>query len=501
MILGIDLGTTNSSVAFLNNDNIPEVIINEKGSRLTPSILYFRNESEVVVGDTATVAGSLEEDRVIRNIKRKIGDNYNVEVFSREYSPSEISSLILRKIKSYSESYLSQELEDVVITVPAYFNHRHRAATKRAGELAGFKSIKIINEPTAALLAYNTINKKNETIVVIDIGGGTFDITIMKNYDGIQKVIATGGDLNLGGIDFDEIIIEIVLKEILNNNNLDIRNDLIAMNQLRLSSKKAKEDLSYLDSTSIVIPYLALTENGPIHLKYELKKIDFERKSKKLLTKIIKIIEDTFNNNKIDFKIIDKVIFIGGTTRIPFIKNEIIKYFSDKMNKKKEDLLPKVTLNPDEAVCLGAAIYGGILEGRINDLEFFDAISHYLGIEEDDGKFAPLIHKNEPYPLVRNKTFTTVFDNQDFIKINILQKRDLDDVNKNLLGYFYLDNLMKMKAGEPDIDVQFSIDRNGILNVSAFDLNSGISKEISINDFTISNEFKNKRRGSKLKVL
>jgi len=501
MIIGIDLGTTNSSSAFLNEDNIAEVIINEKGNRITPSIVYFRKKDEVVVGETATITSSLEEDKIIRNIKRKMGENYRVSIFSRDYSPSEISSLILKKIKKYSEIYLKQEIKDSVITVPAYFNHRQRAATKRAGEIAGFENIKIINEPTAALLAYNIHNTKDENIVVIDIGGGTFDITIMENKKGFQKVLATGGDINLGGIDFDEKIIDSIIKDFYLNNNIDLRNDLLAMNQLRLTTKKAKEDLSFLDSTSIIIPYITITENGPLHLRYELTRENFKNISEELIEKIINIIDNTFNQNNIDFNWIDKVLFIGGTTRIPFLRESILNFFKTKTNKNENDLLPDIKINPDEAVSIGAAIYGGIIEGRIKDIEFFDAISHFLGIEEDNGNFVPLINKNENYPLSKNKTFTTIHDNQEFIKIKVIQKRELDSKDLNELGYFFLDDLPKMKAGEPDIEVEFNIDKNGILNVSAFELETGIKKEVVIKDFSETKDFSNERRGKNINVL
>ena len=501
MIIGIDLGTTNSSSAFLNEDNITEVIINEKGNRLTPSIVYFRKKDEAVVGETATITSSLEEDKIIRNIKRKMGENYRVSIFSRDYSPSEISSIILKKIKKYSEIYLKQEIKDSVITVPAYFNHRQRAATKRAGEIAGFENIKIINEPTAALLAYNIHNTKDENIVVIDIGGGTFDITIMENKKGFQKVLATGGDVNLGGIDFDEKIIDSIIKDFYLNNNIDLRNDLLAMNQLRLTTKKAKEDLSFLDSTSIIIPYITITENGPLHLRYELTRENFKKITTELIEKIINIIDNTFNQNNIDFDWIDKVLFIGGTTRIPFLRESILKFFKSKTNKDETDLLPDIKINPDEAVSIGAAIYGGIIEGRIQDIEFFDAISHYLGIEEDNGNFVPLINKNENYPLTKTKTFTTIHDNQEFIKIKVIQKRELDSEDSNELGYFFLDDLPKMKAGEPDIEVEFNIDKNGILNVSAFELETGSKKEVVIKDFSETKDFSNERRGKNINVL
>ena len=502
MILGIDLGTTNSSSAYLNDENKPEVIINEKGQRLTPSVVYFRSSKEVVVGENAATSSSLEEEKIVRNIKRRMGENFRVRVFEREFTPSEISSLILKKIKMYSEEYLSREIEDAVITVPAYFTHRQRAATKRAGEIAGFKKINIINEPTAALLAYSYLNREalEDRVAVIDIGGGTFDITIMENNRGTLKVLATGGDTHLGGIDFDERIVNLLIENFKIANNFDLNNDPIALNQLYISARKAKEDLSTLESTMIVIPYITITEKGPLHLRYELKRSEFEKISHDLIKKIMRIIGKTFYENSIDYKSIKKVLFVGGSTRIPFLKEKIIKHFEEKTGKNRKDFLPSVIINPDEAVCMGAAVYGGIVEGRIEDIEFYDVVSYYLGVEEENGRFVPVINKNETYPLVKTKVFTTVFDNQEYIKIKVLQKREIEEEPFEL-GYFYLDDLPKMKAGVPNIDVEFAIDKSGILKVVALDLETGKIKDLIINDFEKTNEFKSERRGKNIIVL
>ncbi len=504
MIVGIDLGTTNSLSSYFNeNEGRAEVIINEKGKRLTPSIVYFRNLNEVVVGEAALINSALEEERTVENIKRKMGEDYRVRVLEREFSPSEISSLILKKIKKYSEEYLSDKIENAVITVPAYFTHRQRAATKRAGEIAGFKEIRIINEPTAALLAYNFLKKESndrEHTVVIDIGGGTFDITIMENDNGVQNVLAIGGDTHIGGIDFDEKIRDRLIELFLNENKFDLRNDPIAMNQLLISSRKAKEDLSSLNSTNIVIPYITITKNGPLHLRYELTIDEFKKISEDIVKKILNIIEKTFIDNKIDFEIIDKLLFVGGSTRINFLREAIMKFFEDKTGKSRESLIPKLSYNPDEIVSLGAAVYGGILENKIKDIEFNDAVSYYLGIEEEDGKFTPVINKNERYPLVRRKVFTTVYDNQEFLKIKVLQKRELESEPIEL-GYFYLEDLPKEKAGVPSIDVEFAIDKSGILRVVALDLDTGTVKDIVIRDFEKSDEFEQERRGKNIVVL
>ncbi len=503
MILGIDLGTTNSSSAFLNDESKPEVIINEKGQRLTPSVVFFKNLNEVVVGENAAINNPLEDEKIIKNIKRRMGENYRAKVLGREFTPSEISSLILKKIKKYSEEFLSEKITDTVITVPAYFNHKQRAATKRAGEIAGFERINIINEPTSALLAYNFINiekEKNSVVVVVDIGGGTFDITIMESKDGVQKVLATGGDIRLGGIDFDEKIVELLIKNFKSANDFDLRNDPIALNQLYISSRKAKEDLSTLENTTIVIPYITISEKGPLHLKYELTRKEFELISKDIVERILSIIEKTFNENNISYKLIDKILFVGGSTRIPFLRERIIRFFENKTEKSREYLLPKAKINPDEVVSMGAAIYGGIIEGKVKDMEFFDVVSYYLGIEEESGNFVPVINKNETYPLVKTKVFTTVYDNQEYIKIKILQKRELEE-EANELGYFYLENLPKVEAGTPNIDVEFAIDKSGILKVVALDLDSGKVNDIIIEDFERTNDFIDERRGKNIIVL
>ncbi len=496
MILGIDLGTTHSLCAYINRDDKPEIIINERGDRLTPSVVYFKSHKEAIVGESAYGFGSLNSDNFIENIKRKMGSTFRAVIAGREFTPTEISSIILRKIKSYAEQFLNTNIKDIVISVPAYFSHLQRSATKNAAEIAGFNVLKIINEPTAAALAYNLFNDKDENILVFDLGGGTLDITLLEYKNRVQRVIATAGDIHLGGVDFDNIIVDFLIKHLKKRFNVDISNEPISLYQIKNVAKKAKEDLSSIDSVEINVPYVAITEKGPVHLRYSLSSTDFEKMSLPILTRIKMILENIFKANNISPDWVSKIIFVGGSTRIPFVRKLVLDFFANFIDEPHR-LLPKITINPDEAVALGAAIYAGILEGKLKEIEFYDVVSHYLGIENDNGDFVPILEPNTPYNTEKDMIFEVSKEsNNDFIKVHILQSDNKYGKGELLsLGYFYFDNPKELE----EIDIIFYVDKHGILHVKAIDLEEGFSKEISIRDFYFENDEK-QNRGSKIKI-
>ncbi len=496
MILGIDLGTTNSLSAIVNEDGQPEVLINERGRRLTPSAVYFKSPKEAIVGESAISASGINPENLILNIKRKMGTQYRANILKREFTPSEISSLILKKIKNYSEHYLNNSVEKAIITVPAYFNHMQRAATKRAAEIANLDVVKILNEPTAAALSYNLFKNGDDNILVLDLGGGTLDITLIEYKDKVQKVIGLGGNSHLGGVDFDKIIEQLVLDEFLKSNNIDLTNDLIALNQVRSVSQKAKEELSTLENTSIVIPYISFGEKGPVHLRAEVSREEFENLSKDIVSKIIEHIEETFERAGLTPSWVTKLIFVGGSSRIPIVRKKVIDYLREKGGKFE---LPETPVNPEEAVAVGAAIYGGMLEGKIKEIKFFDVISHYFGIEDDDGLFVPILEPNSTYPIEISKVFTTVSESREFIKVHILQSKDREGKDELVsLGYFFFEDI---SPDNQDIDIIFRVDEDGILKVKAMDLKEGSFKEIEIRDFYSNDEFKNEKRGKEIKVI
>ncbi len=501
MIIGIDFGTTNSLSAYINDSLTPEVIINEHGKRLTPSVVYFKSINEAFVGELAYSKRGLDFENTVFNVKRKIGKDFKYIVYGRDYTPLEVSSLILKKIKSYSEAFLKKEVRDAVLTVPAYFSYKERAAVKRAAEIAGLNVLKIINEPTASALAYNVFDGKDKRLAVIDLGGGTLDVTIIDYKDRVQRVLALGGDTNLGGFDFDRAIAQMLIDEFKSLYDVSIEDDPLAVNELYRASKKAKEDLSFLDSITITIPYITITKKGPLHLKREIIRDEFQAITSELTERIVLKVEETFEKSNISPSSIDNLLFVGGATRIPVVRERIVEFFK-KHGFEDNGVVYSSLVNPDEAVAIGAAVYAGMLEGRINDIEIFDITSYYLGIEDDDGKFVPIVSSGETYPLERAKVFTTVKDNQEFIKVKVLQSEDeKGEKGTNTIGYFYLEGIPPQKAGEPDIDVVFIIDKNGILNVKAVELDEGNYREIKIYDFHTTEDFRNQKRGSGIKVF
>ncbi|NLU48848.1 MAG: Hsp70 family protein [Syntrophomonadaceae bacterium] len=497
MIVGIDLGTTNSLVAFINGEGKPEIVINERGSRLTPSVVYFKNDQEVLVGELARSQMVLKADRTVSCIKRHMGSDYQVFISQRGYTPVEISALILRKLVQYAREYLGQEIEAAVITVPAYFNDNQRQATFLAGELAGLKVLKLLNEPTAAALAYGIRSEKKENILVLDIGGGTFDITLMEGEKGIYRVIGTGGSTTLGGTDFDNRLAQYILTTFYEMTGVDLTADKVALQQVQVNAERVKVDLSTVNESSVLIPYITMGEAGPLHLNQVVSRAAFHKICTDLFVEIRSLILQTLAKAGVEERWVDVVVLAGGASRMPGFRDMVSEMFGHAEIK--------TDINPDEVVALGAAIEAGMLAGAVEHIEFYDVTSHTLGIEDNLGEFVPLIPANTSYPVVQSKLFTTVEDDQEEVIIHILQKDDLNTAGSEglvSLGRFHLEGIHKAKAGEPNIDVTFAIDKNGILNVSALDLDTGTTNQVQITGAVYSgNKESLNRRGRGLTVL
>jgi molecular chaperone DnaK len=497
LIVGIDLGTTNSLVACINAENRPEIIINERGNRLTPSAVYFKNENEVLVGELARSQLILKAGHTVSCIKRHMGTDYQLQIHDRSYNPSEISALILRKLIKYAETQLGQKIDTAVVTVPAYFNDNQRQATMAAGELAGLNIVKLLNEPTAAALAYGAHLDHNAHILVLDIGGGTFDITLMERSDNICRVVGTGGSTTLGGIDFDNRLAEYILQNFRETTGVNLTDDPVARQQIQINAEKAKVDLSTVTDCSILIPYISMTDSGPLHLNQVIRRDEFNHLCRDLLAEIEGLIEQTMVRAGLNREWVEVVVLAGGASRMPGFQQCIL------------DLLGPVEIksdiNPDEVVALGAAMEAGMLSGQVSDIELHDVTSHTLGVEDDGGEFVALIPANTPYPIEKSRLFTTVQDDQEEVIIHILQRDELSEpvtVNTISLGRFHLEGINRGKAGEPSIDVTFAIDRNGVLNVSALDLDTGTNNHVQITGigYTSGNRVM-ARRGQSLTVL
>lgn len=496
-IVGIDLGTTNSLVAFVNSEGRPEIVINERGSRLTPSVAFFKSEQEVLVGEMARSQSLLQAERTVAHIKRQMGSNFEVKINERGYSPVEISALILRKLKQYAEKNTGEQVAEAVVTVPAYFNDNQRQATFLAGELAGIKILKLLNEPTAAALAYAAELNREEKILVLDIGGGTFDITIMEYQSGICRVLATGGSTALGGVDFDQRLVEHILNTFEQQTGVRLDGDPVALQQVLIQAEKAKVDLSTVNECSLLIPYISMGPSGPVHLNHLLERQSFNNLCSDLFTEIKELIEQTLQRADLPADWVEAIVLAGGASRMPG--------FLERVQEMFPGALVKAHINPDEVVALGAALQAGMLSGRVQDVELHDVTSHTLGLEDDQGNFVPIIEANTPYPVIKSRLFTTVEDNVHEVIIHIVQKDEMsEESEKDLisLGKFHLAGIRQAKGGEPNIDVSFEIDRNGILKVSAIDIDTGIMNEIHISDlvFGVEDSFY-ARRGSSLRVL
>ena len=468
-VIGIDLGTTNSCVSVLEGGE-PKVIPNAEGNRTTPSVVSFKN-GEVRVGDVAKREAQTSTN-VISSIKRLMGTKQKVEAEGKKYTPEEISAKILMNLKESAEAYLGGEVTKAVITVPAYFNDAQRQATKNAGKIAGLEVERIINEPTAAALAYGLDKQENaHTVLVYDLGGGTFDVSILELGDGVFEVLSTSGNNNLGGDDFDNAIIDYIVKEFKKENGVDLSKDKLAMQRLKEGAEKAKKDLSGVKTTQISLPFITQGENGPLHVDMTLTRAKFEELIGDLVESTRKPVRDALKEANLKKTDIDKVLLVGGSTRIPMVQ-ELVK---EELGKE-----PSKEVNPDEVVAMGASIQGGVLTGEVNDLVLLDVTPLSLGLETLGNVMTVLIPRNTTIPTTKKQVFSTAADNQPAVDIHILQgERPMASDNKTL-GHFQLTNIPPAPRGVPQIEVTFDIDANGIVNVKAKDLGTNKEQAITI---------------------
>jgi len=469
-IIGIDFGTTNSVVAIKESGEII-VIPNKRGNRLTPSAFAISKNNELLIGEVAKNQAVLNPENTVLSIKRYMGKDYKVKIQEKEFTPQEIAAMIIRELKASAEKFLETEITKAVITVPAYFNDNQRQATKDAGKIAGLDVLRIINEPTAAALAYGITNKDAQTVLVYDLGGGTFDVSILEIGSGVYEVIATNGNNFLGGDDFDNKIMEFLVNKFYDETKIDLTKDRMALQKLKEEAENAKKILSDAEIASINIPFITADESGPKHLQTTISRDMFNEITKDLvevtLEPIFKALEDAHKHPDD----IDKILLVGGSTRMPIIQETLEKV----LNKK-----PSKVLNPDECVAVGAAIQASILSGTDKGIVLVDVIPLTLGVKNEPDIFVPIIKRNTPIPVCETNLFTTVSDNQSVVEIHILQgERKIASENVSL-GKFQLEGIRPGRAGEPRIEVKFEVDVNGILNVSARDIDTNVKQEIKI---------------------
>ena len=468
--IGIDLGTTNSVVAVMEGGK-PTVIANAEGSRTTPSIVGFSKTGERLVGQLAKRQAILNPDKTIASIKRHMGENYKVNIDGKDYTPQEISAMILRKLADDASAYLGEKVTSAVITVPAYFNDAQRQATKDAGKIAGLDVLRIVNEPTAAALAYGLEKEKSEKVLVFDLGGGTFDVSILEIGDGVHEVLSTSGDTHLGGDDFDQKIMDWICDEFKKLEGIDLRNDKQAMQRIKEAAEKAKCELSSLMETNINLMFITADANGPKHLNMDLTRAKFEDLCRDLLNRCKTPVENALRDAGVTKNDINEVVLVGGSSRIPAVQ-QLVKEYTGKE--------PNQSVNPDEVVAVGAAIQAGVLAGEVKDIVLLDVTPLTLGIETLGGVMTPLVPRNTTIPVSKSQVFSTAENNQTAVDIHILQgERPMAKDNKSL-GMFRLDGIPPAMRGLPQIEVTFDIDANGIVNVSAKDKATNKEQKITI---------------------
>lgn len=469
-VIGIDLGTTNSCVAVMEGGEAV-VIPNPEGARTTPSVVGFKKDGERIVGETAKRQAITNPDRTIMSIKRHMGTNHKESIDGKEFTAQEISAIILQKLKSDAEAYLGQTVTQAVITVPAYFNDSQRQATKDAGKIAGLEVLRIVNEPTAAALAYGMEKSEDQTILVYDLGGGTFDVSILELGDGFFEVKATSGDNRLGGDDFDQVIIDYLVAEFKKDQGIDLSKDKAAVQRLKDAAEKAKKELSGVLTTTISLPFITVADGVPQHLELNLTRAKFEELSAALVERTLEPTRRALSDSGLTAAQIDKIVLVGGSTRIPAVQEAI---------KKLTGKEPHKGVNPDEVVALGAAVQAGVLTGDVKDVVLLDVTPLSLGIETAGGVFTKMIERNTTIPTSKSQVFSTYADNQPSVEIHVLQgEREMAAGNKTL-GRFMLGDIPLAPRGVPQIEVSFDIDANGIVNVSATDKGTGKSQKITI---------------------